>query len=317
MTKLMRPPYPRLEVHLLREGLVESIHQAEVVVADNRGRVLAVAGNPSTVSFMRSAMKPFQALAVTTTGVMERFDLSDRDLAIICSSHQGTIEQARQVFNVLWQTDIDPKELQCPIPQGKDSALQHNCSGKHAGMLAVCKQRNWDLSTYPHRSNPVQGFILDKIAELLSIPAQEIMTARDNCGVPTYALELSQMATLYAKLASGNSIGLERILRAMTNHPTMVAGEGSFDTELMNLTDGLLVSKSGAEGIQCIGNIGQSMGMAIKVLDGAKRAKYAVAIQVLKQMGWISPTVAENLAENFFRIDDYKRLEVAGDCSLL
>jgi len=317
MTKLTRSPYPRLEVHLLREGIVESIHQAEAVVADERGRVLAVAGNPQTVSFMRSAMKPFQALAVTSTGVMERFDLTDKDLAIICSSHQGTIEQARQVFNILWKADIDPRELKCPIPEGADSALQHNCSGKHAGMLAVCQQRNWDLSTYPHRSNPVQVLILKKISELLSIPAEEIMVARDDCGVPTYALELSQMATLYAKLASGNNIDLERIVRAMTNHPTMVAGEGGFDTELMNLTDGLLVSKSGAEEIQCICNMSQNMGLAIKVLDGAKRAKYATAIQVLKQMGWISPTVAENLGEKFLRIDDYKRLEVAGDCSLL
>ncbi|BAQ63610.1 asparaginase [Geminocystis sp. NIES-3709] len=317
MTRLKRPPYSRLEVHLLREGIVESIHQGEVVVADDRGRILAVAGDPETVSFMRSSMKPFQALAVTSTGVMERFDLNDKDLAIVCSSHQGKIEQARQVFNILWRSDIEPSYLKCPIPEGKDSALQHNCSGKHAGMLAVCQQRNWDLDTYFHRSNPVQQLILNKVAELLCIPGAEIMTARDDCGVPTYALELGQMATLYAKLASGNSIDLERIVRAMTHHPTMVAGEGAFDTELMNLTDGMLVSKSGAEGIQCIGNIGQNMGLAIKILDGAKRAKYATAIHVLKQMGWITPTVAENLGDKFLRIDDYRRLEVAGELCLL
>ena len=317
MTRLKRPDYPRLEVHLLREGIIESIHQSEVVVADSRGRVLAVAGNAETFSFIRSAMKPFQALAVTTTGVMETFELNDKDLAIICSSHRGSIEQARQVFNILWRTDIEPSYLKCPIPEGKDSALQHNCSGKHAGMLAVCKQRNWNLDNYYHRSNPVQGLILDQIAELLSIPAVEIITARDNCGVPTYALELRQMATLYAKLASGNSIDLERIVRAMTNHPTMVAGEGAFDTELMNLTDGLLVSKSGAEGIQCIGNLAQNMGLAIKTLDGAKRGKYTTAIHVLKQMGWITPTIAQNLEDKFFRIDDYRRLEVEEELSIL
>lgn len=317
MTRLKRTPYPRLEVHLLREGIVESIHQGEVVVADDRGRILAVAGDAETVSFMRSSMKPFQALAVTSTGVMERFDLTDKDLAIICSSHQGNIEQARQVFNILWRADIEPSYLKCPIPQGKDSALQHNCSGKHAGMLAVCQQRNWDLETYTHRSNPVQQLILHKIAELLSIPGAEIMTARDDCGVPSYALELGQMATLYAKLASGNNIDLERIVRSMTHHPSMIAGVGAFDTELMNLTDGLLVSKSGAEGIQCIGNIGQNMGLAIKILDGAKRAKYATAIYVLKQMGWITPTVAQNLGDKFLRIDTYKRLEVAGELALL
>ncbi len=316
MTTLKRPTYPRLQINLLREGIIESIHQSEVVVADNRGRVLAVAGNPETCSFIRSAMKPFQALAVTTTGVMETFELNDQDLAIICSSHRGSIEQARQVFNILWRSDIEPTYLKCPTPEGKDSNLQHNCSGKHAGMLAVCQKRNWNLDNYYHRSNPVQTLILNKIAELLSTPAAEIMTARDNCGAPTYVLELRQMATLYAKLANGNSIDLERIVRAMTNHPNMIAGEGAFDTELMIMTDGMLVSKSGAEGIQCIGNVGQNMGLAIKTLDGAKRAKYATAIHVLRQMGWISATIAQNLQDKFFRLDDYKRLEVEGELEL-
>lgn len=317
MTRLQRPAHPRLEVHLLREGIVESIHQSEVVVADERGRVLAVAGNAENCTFIRSAMKPFQALAVVSSGVMERFQLNDKDLAIICSSHQGNIEQARRVFNILWRADIEPSYLKCPTPPGKNSPLEHNCSGKHAGMLAVCQQHNWDLENYYHRSNPVQSLILKKISELLSIPAAEIMTARDNCGAPTYALELSQMATLYAKLASGNNIDLERIVRAMTHHPTMVAGKGAFDTELMILSDGMLVSKAGAEGIQCIGNLDQNMGLAIKTLDGAKRAKYATAVHVLKQMGWITPTVAQNLEDKFFRIDDYQRLEVGGDLTLL
>ena len=317
MTRLQRPAHPRLEVHLLREGIVESIHQSEVVVADERGRVLAVAGNPENCTFIRSAMKPFQALAVVSSGVIERFQLNDKDLAIICSSHQGNIEQARRVFNILWRANIEPSYLKCPTPPGKNSPLEHNCSGKHAGMLAVCQQHNWDLENYYHRSNPVQALILKKISELLSIPAAEIMTARDNCGAPTYVLELRQMATLYAKLASGNNIDLERIVRAMTHHPTMVAGEGAFDTELMSLTDGLLVSKAGAEGIQCIGNLGQNMGLAIKTLDGAKRAKYATAVHVLKQMGWITPTVAQNLEDQFCRIDDYQRLEVGGDLTLL
>ncbi|HIK37945.1 MAG: asparaginase [Geminocystis sp.] len=317
MTRLKRPSYPRLEVNLLREGIVESIHQAEVVVADDKGRVLAVAGEAQTFSFMRSAMKPFQALAVTTTGALERFDLDERDLAIICSSHQGTIEQARRVFNILWRADVDPSFLKCPIPPGKNSPLQHYCSGKHAGMLAASQQRHWSLENYYHRSHPVQQLILHKIAELLGIPPAEIMIARDDCGVPTYALELSQMATLYAKLASGNSIELERIVRAMTSHPALVAGEGAFDTEVMSLSDGRLVCKSGAEGIQCIGNLQQGMGIAIKVLDGAKRAKYAAAIHVLKQMGWITPAVADNLGDKFLRLDDYRRLEVSGDLSLL
>jgi L-asparaginase len=317
MTRIKRPAYPNIEVHLLREGIVESTHQVEAVVCDDRHRVLSVAGSAETTAFIRSGLKPFQALAVTSTGVMERFDLGDKDLAIICSSHQGNIEQARQVFNVLWRADIEASALQCPTPEGKESPLQHNCSGKHAGMLAVCKQRNWPLETYLHRSNPVQKLIAKKIGELLGIPGEELMVARDDCGAPTYLMELRQMACLYAILASGQNLDLERILRAMTHYPTMVGGEDAFDTELMNLTDGVLVSKSGAEGIQCVGNTGQGMGLAIKVKDGAKRAKYAAAVNILRQMGWITPTVAETLADKFLKITEYKRLEVAGDLSIL
>jgi L-asparaginase len=266
---------------------------------------------------VRSALKPFQALAVATTGTLERFGLNDRDLAIICSSHKGKVEQVRQVFNILWRADIDPSALQCPIPEGKKSPLEYNCSGKHAGMLAVCQQRNWPLNSYLQRSHPVQQLILQKVAELLAMPADEFISARDDCGAPTYFMQLGQMAGLYARLASGNSLDMERIIRAMVHHPTMVAGTGEFDTELMQLTEGDLVSKSGAEGIQCIGRVGEGMGLAIKVMDGAKRAKYAVAIYILKQMGWITPSISEALSEKFMMLGDVARLEVSGDMSML
>jgi L-asparaginase len=305
-----------LTVRLLREGIVESTHAVQAVVADNRGRVLTTAGSAETASFVRSALKPFQALAVTTTGTLERFGLSDRDLAIICSSHQGSVEQARQAFNILWRCDVDPSALQCPTPPGKPSPLQYNCSGKHAGMLAVCQQRNYPLSSYLQRNHPVQQLILTKVAELLRMPPDEFISAHDDCGAPTYFMQLGQMATLYAQLASGDNLDMERILRAMTHHPAMVAGEGLFDTELMRLAEGELVSKSGAEGIQCIGRVGEGLGLAIKVADGAKRAKHAVAIHLLKQMGWITPAIAETLTERYMTLGNFNRLEVVGELSM-
>jgi L-asparaginase len=317
MTRGKRTVAPKLEVHLLREGIIESVHHAEVAICDDRGRILSGAGNPESNTFIRSALKPFQAIAVTSTGTLDRFDLNDRDLAIICSSHQGTIEQARQVFNILWHADIDPTSLQCPIPEGGKSAIQHNCSGKHAGMLAVCQQRNWSLANYLSRSSPIQMLILNKLSGLLGMPGDELIGARDDCGAPTYSMQLCQMAHLYAQLASGNSLDLERIVRAMTYYPRLIAGEGSFDTELMQLTEGELVSKSGAEGIQCVGRVGEGMGVAIKVLDGARRAKYAIALHILRQLGWIGPAVAENLAEKFFKLSPYKRLEAIGELANL
>ncbi|BAZ44432.1 L-asparaginase II [Chondrocystis sp. NIES-4102] len=317
MTRAKRTQTPPLEVYMFREGIIESSHQIDATVVDSRGRVLLVAGNSETAAFTRSALKPFQALAVTSTGTLQRYGLSDRDLAIICSSHQGNIEQARQAFNILWQADVDPLALQCPIPDGATNRLQHNCSGKHAGVLAVCRNRNWSVDNYLRRSHPVQQLILSKISELLEMPGDELISAQDDCGMPTYLMQLQQIAHLYAQLAASKNLDLERIARAMTYHPRLIAGDGAFDTELMRLSEGELVSKSGAEGIQCVSRLGEGMGLTIKVRDGARRAKYAVAIHLLKQMGWISPAIAEILADSFMQLTSYKRLEAVGELSIL
>ncbi len=317
MTMGKRTQATALEVRLLREGIIESRHIVHAAVCDERGRLLSVAGNAETATFIRSALKPFQALGVTTTGTLESYKLSDRDLAIITSSHKGTIEQVRRVFNILWRADIDPSLLQCPIPPGKRSPLEYNCSGKHAGMLAVCQQRKWPLNNYLQPKHPVQQLILNQISEVLRMPAAEFINAHDDCGAPTYLMQIGQMASLYARLASRDNLNMERIVRAMTHHPEMVAGDGEFDTELMRLTPGELVSKSGAEGVQCLGMLGEGMGLAIKVIDGAKRAKYAVAIHLLQQLGWITPSTAEALGEKFLTFGQYKRLEVVGELSIL
>ncbi|NJN03571.1 MAG: asparaginase [Leptolyngbyaceae cyanobacterium SL_1_1] len=317
MAQAKRTHTAEIKVQLLREGIPESVHRAQAAVCDRRGRVLSVAGNAETATFIRSALKPFQALSVTKTGTLERYGLSDRDLAIICSSHRGSIEQVRQVFNVLWRSDVDPSMLQCPVPEGKSSPLQNNCSGKHAGMLAVCQQRKWPLNTYLQRKHPLQQLIVNQIAELLAMPADEFICAHDDCGAPTYFMQIAQMATLFAKLASGDSVDMERIVRAMTSYPTLVAGQEAFDTDVMRLAAGEIVSKSGAEGIQCVGQIGSGLGLAIKVMDGTRRAKYAVAVHLLKQLGWITPAIAENLAETYLVLGDFKRLDVIGEIEML
>ncbi|MGB5973916.1 MAG: asparaginase [Nodosilinea sp.] len=316
-SRVNRHQTKELMIQLLREGIVESNHMAHVAVCDSRGRTLSVAGNGELGTFIRSALKPFQSLAVTAAGALERYSLDDRDLAIMCGSHQGTIEQVRQAFHVLWQADLDTTVLLCPTPAGKKSPLEHNCSGKHAGMLAVSQQRNWPLESYLDRNHPVQKLIVARISELLGMPSDEFICAHDDCGAPTYFMQLSQMATLYAMLSSGSNLDMERIVRAMTSHPDMVGGPDSFDTTLMNLTSGALVSKSGAEGIQCIGRVGEGLGVAIKIIDGSKRAKYATAIFTLRQLGWISPTVADTLAETYMEIGRYKRLDVVGDLPMM
>lgn len=317
MTRAKRYQSAELEVQLLREGIIESVHVAHAAVCDSRGRLLSVAGNAETATFIRSSLKPFQALAVAASGTLERFGLDDRDLAIMCASHKGRMEQVRQVFHILWKAELEPNQLQCPMPVNGKSPLEYNCSGKHAGMLAVCQQRNWPLESYLHRNHPLQLLILNTVAELLGMPADEFISAHDDCGAPTYLMPLDQIAALFAKLSSGENLEMERIVRAMTHHPELIAGPEAFDTELMRLTEGALVSKSGAEGIQCVGRVGQGMGLAIKVRDGAKRAKYAAAVHLLKQLGWLTPDVSEELSDKYMTIGDYKRLDIQGDLDLM
>ena len=312
-----RTQAPAITVRLLREGLVESIHQVHAAVCDSRGRVLSVAGDAEYTTFIRSALKPFQAMAVTGSGTLERYQLSDRDLAIMCSSHAAEIIHTRQAFNILWRADVDTDALQCPIPVGKNSPLEYNCSGKHAGMLAVCRSQNWPINNYLERHHPLQKMILSKFAELLKMPPDEFICVHDDCGAPVYLMSIAQMATLYAHLASGDSLDLERIVRAMTHHPELIAGTGKFDTQLMTLTQGEIVSKAGAEGVQCIARVGEGMGLAIKSVDGSKRAKNATAIHLLQQMGWITPAVGEILTDQFLSIGTFARLEVSGELSMV
>ncbi len=308
-----RSANPELLIHVLREGLTESTHHCQAVVADSRGRSLAMAGNSTTSVFARSALKPFQALAMLSTGIRERYRLSEKDIAIMCGSHQGSMAHARQVFSMLWRADLVPELLICPTPPEKPSPLCHNCSGKHAGMLMASRTQNWTLQDYAQRQHPVQALVRAKLADLLQMPSEEFLCARDDCGVPTYQLQLNQMASLFAQLTAGERPDLESVARAMTHQPEMVAGSGRFDTELMRATQGDLVSKSGAEGIQCIGRVGEGMGLAIKVQDGAARAKYALALHLLQRMGWIQPAAAEMLGERFLSVGPYTRLEVEGE----
>ena len=317
MNRVSRHSSSLLEVQLLREGIVESTHKAHAVICDDRGRVLTSAGDPEFGSFIRSSLKPFQAMAVTTSGALDQFKLTDRDLAIICSSHHGHIEQTRQAFNILWRCDVEPTALQCPTPKGQNTPLAHNCSGKHAGMLAVCKHQGWSLDGYLQRSHPIQRLIISQLSELLGMPADEFICAHDDCGVPTYLMQLSQMATLYAKLTGGKTLDMERICRAMTHHPMMIAGPDGFDSQLMQLAEGAVVSKAGAEGIQCIGKVGDGIGIAIKVVDGSKRAKYAITLYLMKQLGWITPDVSESLSEIFMKPGKYTRLDVIGEMAMI
>ncbi len=284
-----------LQVLVKRGSSVESIHRAHASICDVKGRILLKVGFPEYETFIRSALKPFQALPFLTSGTSEKYKSSSKTLALACGSHCGSPKQAREAFKLLWNAEIDIKELQCPVPHNKESKLQHNCSGKHAAFLATCKKMNWELESYLMGHHPLQKEILRRISDLLKIPAEEFIAERDNCGAPTLLLRLSQMAVLYANLSKSNNPEFEKICRAMTSHPELVGGDGLFDSELMKRGHSQIISKGGSEGIQCIGRLGEGIGLAIKVEDGSKRAKHAVAIHILRQLEWMTPTALEEL----------------------
>jgi L-asparaginase len=308
-----RPGVPPLEVRLLRNGIVESRHRVHAVVCDQRGRVLLRAGDPQQLSFVRSALKPFQATTFVSSGAAERCGCGERGLAIACASHAGTAAHAREAFKLLWGAEIEADQLQCPVPEGGSSCLEHNCSGKHAAFLATCRQMHWPLESYLQSDHPLQQEVLKRVGELLGLPGAELVSARDDCGAPTLQLQLAQMALLYAHLGGGQQADLEQLSRAMLSHPELVAGEGRFDTALMRLGHGQVLSKGGAEGIQCLSRVGEGMGVAIKVEDGAARAKHAVALHLLGQLEWLTPLTLEELGQRFLRPADHLRLEVRGE----
>ncbi len=301
-----------LKILVKRGSSVESIHRAHASICDTKGRTLMKAGSCDYETFIRSALKPFQALPFVTSGTSEKYNLNNKTLALACGSHCGSNEQARTAYKLLWNAGIDIKDLKCPIPEERESRLQHNCSGKHSAFLATCKKMNWDLDNYLMGDHPLQKEIFRRVSELLKIPAEELIAERDDCGAPTLLLRLSQMAILYAHLSKSDQPEFEKITRAMTKYPELVAGNGRFDTELIKRGHNQIISKGGSEGIQCISLLGEGIGLSIKVEDGSKRAKHAVAIHLLRQLEWITPSALEEIDEITLQKKPGIYLEVEG-----
>ena len=304
---------PPLEVKLKRGSSVESVHRVHAVVCDQRGRILMRAGQPNFEAFIRSALKPFQSLPFISSGAAAQVDCGERGLAISCASHAGTPVHAREAFKILWNAELEATQLQCPVPAGGSSPLEHNCSGKHAAFLATCRKMAWPTESYLQNDHPLQKEVNRRVAELLGLPADELIATRDDCGAPTLRLQLAQMALLYAHLGASTQAELEQISRAMLAQPHLIAGEGKFDTELMQRSHGQVLSKGGAEGIQCLSRIGEGLGVAIKVEDGARRAKQAVALHLLRQLDWLTPSGLEELEAQVLVLNPSVKLEVEGE----
>ena len=243
-----------ISVAARRGGTVESIHRVHAVAVRN-GEVVASAGDPGLVTFMRSAAKPIQAVPLAR----ERADMDERDLAIASASHLADEAQLAAVQALLGKAPATEDDLECGPFEG--SKLKHNCSGKHAGMLALCQAQGWPLEGYRLADHPCQQAILDEVARVAgSIP---VATAIDGCGVITFALPLQAMAEAFTRID-------ERVGAAMGAYPELIRGPRGLDTNLMQAFPGW-VAKGGAEGLLCAADP-DGLGLALKVEDGATRA---------------------------------------------
>jgi L-asparaginase len=259
-----------LNVAVTRGELVESRHRAHAVRVRD-GEVVEFWGDPELVAYVRSAAKPLQALPLAD------YDLPSHELAIACASHEARPEQLVAVRALLERGGFATEDLECGAEHG--SRLRHNCSGKHAGFLFLCRARGWDAEGYRLPGHPLQEELLALVAGTVGRPAGEIATAIDGCGVPTFALSLTEMARMFAGFAAGRPQGMETIVAAMTGHPELVGGAQAADTLVMQALPGA-VAKRGAEGVLCVG-LPDGTGVALKVEDGAYRASYAAAGAVL------------------------------------
>lgn len=322
----MKPSNLQPMVEVTRGSIVESIHYGALAVVDVTGRLVASYGDPDTVTFLRSAAKPFQALPFVEHGGPEHFHLSDRELALMCSSHSGTDEHVAVVSGMQAKIGVSEADLMCGthmpyheatawrlIARGEPSTPnRHNCSGKHTGMLAHALLRQAPKAGYIDFSHPVQRSILTAFAEMCGLSEQEVELGIDGCSAPNFAVPLRSAALAFARLVDPSDLpdrraeACERIVRAMTANPDMVGGPARFDTLLMELAGEILVTKSGAEGYQALalrpGALGPgspALGLALKISDGdaADRAKATALVEALRQLGALSQTQIVGLAE--------------------
>ena len=311
-------------VEVRRGPIVESRHRGHVAAVDGDGRLVASLGEPETVTFMRSSAKLHQAIPLVASGAAARFRFTDEEVAIACGSHSGQDVHAETVARILGKIGLDESALKCGVHEPFDAEtarglrergeeagpLRNNCSGKHAGMLALALHLGAPIETYDQTENPVQQAALETISRFSDVPAENIALGVDGCGVPVFALPVRAMALMFARLVfppvdfdEETRAACARIVGAVTKHPQMVGGTRErFDTGVMRAADGSFVSKVGAEGVYTAGILPceawpRGLGLAFKIEDGEdRRARPTVAIETLRQLGALDGDALEAAA---------------------
>jgi L-asparaginase II len=253
-----------LSVAVRRGEIVESVHRVHAVAVQN-GVIIAEAGDPGLTASLRSSAKPIQALLVARA----REDLDAQDLAIAAASHYGTPMHVAAVRELLSKTGGSEEELDCGLQEGRPpEPVYHNCSGKHAAMIAVCRERGWPVEGYRLADHPLQRALHEEVAAAAELDKEEVETAIDGCGVVCFALPLERAAGAFSRFEGLD--GGAPIAAAMRARPELIGGEGATDTELMRTLPGW-IAKAGAEGLMCAAS-SDGVGVALKSADGNSRA---------------------------------------------
>jgi L-asparaginase II len=294
-------------VRAVRSGLEESVHLGHVAVCDADGRLVASAGDPRHLVFARSCMKPLQA-AVSLAAIGD-LPLTDREIAVMCSSHNAEPIHLGAVRALLRRAGLGPSALQTPpawpLDEQEMARAQHrnpqfhDCSGKHAGMLLACVRAGWDTTTYLQRSHPLQRRVLRAVQR--GTGEEDVAIGVDGCGAPVHGVPLAAMATLFARFADTERIAplaeqTDRAIEAMLAEPYLVGGRDRDDTAVMQAT-GDVVAKEGAEALDCAAVLSSGLGVAVKIADGSYRAAGPALIHALEQVGGLERSHVAALAD--------------------
>ncbi|MEK7283267.1 MAG: asparaginase [Acidobacteriota bacterium] len=309
-------------VEVRRGGTVESVHFGAIAVVDAGGRAIASVGDPATSVVLRSTAKPVQVLPLLDSEAAERFGFSEEEIAVMIGSHGGEPFHVGAVRSILKKTGLDETALQCGAhapnhkPSARElrrlgrepSALHNNCSGKHAGMLALAVHLGAPVTAYLDPAHPVQALIRSRLEALAGLGPGAMGTGIDGCSAPTFVLPLGSLALLYARLAAGAGdagtpdASARRAVAAMRCHPEMIAGTDRLCTDLIRKGRGGLIAKIGAEGMYGLAceRDGRSIGIALKIADGeGQRARFSAALEALLQLGALSAGDAAALRERY------------------
>jgi L-asparaginase II len=297
-------------IHVIRGNTVESIHRGHAAVIRNQGKLIGHVGNPGYETYIRSTAKPLQAITVIESGAADRFGFTPAEIALMCASHNGENQHVAGVRSMLAKIGLDEASLQCGIHDPYDAAsameirqaglsptrLHNNCSGKHAGMLALAVHRGDSIEGYTSKEHPVQQSMLSSISAMADYPQERISIGVDGCGVPVFVLPLHRLAMAYSRMAGTTQAAASTIIQAIASHSYELAGRGRFDTRLAQATSGRIIGKMGAEGMYAAVHREEGTGMAIKIEDGSSRALYPAVMEIMIQLEWLRPEEKRELA---------------------